>query len=261
LVLITDSLAPERLVKSGNRVRDIGEVFTPNATIQAMLNLLPDEIWAVHPSPPFLEPACGDGNFLVAILDRKLERIAQEYVDEKLPAGNTPAAALFHALEALASIYGVDISIDNVIGGTPGHEVGARSRLVRMIADWSSSNLNMPIVVNGGALRSAQWVVEHNVLLGNMLARDAIGQPTGRDRLPLIEYTFEPSTRSVGLMKTTMGDVLATEEAKTSSMMSLFNPPAPASLWQGDAFNLAEASRVEAPKLRGPARNGNGRRS
>ena len=63
-------------MKSGERVRDLGEVFTPNATVQAMLDLLPAEMWEPHPAPTFLEPACGDGNFLVAILDRKLDRVA-----------------------------------------------------------------------------------------------------------------------------------------------------------------------------------------
>lgn len=53
---------PERLVKSQERVRDLGEVFTPLATVQGMLDLLPEEIWAPHPSPTFLEPACGDGD-------------------------------------------------------------------------------------------------------------------------------------------------------------------------------------------------------
>ena len=70
----------ERLVKSAARVRDLGEVFTPAETVQSMLDLLPVDIWASHPSPTFLEPACGDGNFLVAILDRKLDRIGTESV-------------------------------------------------------------------------------------------------------------------------------------------------------------------------------------
>ena len=63
----------------------------------------------------------------MAILDRKLKRVALEYAQGMLPAGDTPEAAQFHALEALASIYAVDISIDNVLGGTPGHEIGRAS--------------------------------------------------------------------------------------------------------------------------------------
>ena len=111
----------ERLVKSTERVRDLGEVFTPAATVQAMLDLLPSDMWQPHPSPKFLEPACGDGNFLVAILGRKLESITIETDARELAAGDTDEAVIFHALEAVASIYAVDISVDNIIGGTPGH--------------------------------------------------------------------------------------------------------------------------------------------
>ena len=89
------------LEKSLERVRDLGEVFTPNATVQAMLDLLPLNIWTPHPSATFLEPACGDGNFLVAILDRKLERIAKDFSDGSLFAGNKPeAASIFDLLDA-----------------------------------------------------------------------------------------------------------------------------------------------------------------
>ncbi len=71
----TEGNTVERLVKSTERVRDLGEVFTPAGTVQAMLDLLPTDMWEPHPSPTFLEPACGDGNFLVAILARKLKSI------------------------------------------------------------------------------------------------------------------------------------------------------------------------------------------
>ena len=125
---VTRSYGPEGSgselqVKSVERVRDLGEVFTPAATVQAMLDTIPDEMWLPHPAATFFEPACGDGNFLVAVLDRKLDGIVQARVDGTLTAGATQAAVQFHALEALASIYAVDISTDNVIGGRPGHRV------------------------------------------------------------------------------------------------------------------------------------------
>jgi hypothetical protein len=250
----------ERLVKSGERVRDLGEVFTPNATVQEMLELLPAQMWEVHPSPTFLEPACGDGNFVVAILDRKLERIATEHAHGKLAAGPSPEAAQFHALEALASIYAVDISIDNVVGGTLGHEIAARTRLITIISEWHASVLAKRLTERSLVLRAAEWIVEHNLIVGNMLPIDALGNPTGLDQLPLIEYCFEPADQSVVLMKTTLGDVIATEEAKSSSMLLLFGPAMPVEFWKGKAVNLAEAARVEAPELSGPARNGTGRR-
>lgn len=252
---------PERLVKSSERVRDLGEVFTPIATVQEMLDLLPNTIWAVHPSPTFLEPACGDGNFLVAILERKLDRITKAFGRGTLPGGADAEAAQFHALEALASIYAVDISTDNIIGGTPGHEVGARTRLIAMFSEWNKSVLAKNLIDRSLALRAATWIVEHNLLVGNMLPVDSAGKPTGRDQIPLIEYTWDVTARSVSLSKTTLGDVIAVEEAEAGTMLSLFPTSDPEMFWQGKAFNLNEAERVEAPELRGPARNGTGRRN
>lgn len=251
---------PERLVKSSERVRDLGEVFTPISTVQEMLDLLPKNIWAPHPSATFLEPACGDGNFLVAILERKLDRIARDFARGKLPAGAEAESAQFHALEALASIYAVDISADNIIGGTPGHEIGARTRLLTMFADWNKSVLVKNLNDRSLALRAATWIVEHNLLIGNMLPADSAGKSTGRDQIPLIEYTWNVNALSVSLSKTTLGDVIAVEEAEVGTMLSLFPPTDPEKFWQGKVFNLNEAERVEAPELRGPARNGMGRR-
>jgi type I restriction-modification system DNA methylase subunit len=88
----------QRLVKSVERVRDLGEVFTPFATVRAMLDLIPEEMWQTHPSATFLEPACGDGNFLVGVLERKLANVAQAYGIGALPAGTTTSSLQFHAL-------------------------------------------------------------------------------------------------------------------------------------------------------------------
>lgn len=86
----------EQLIKSRQRVRDHGEVFTPAWLVKQMCDLLPPEMW--EPQRTFLEPACGTGNFLVEILSRKLDR-CQTRED---------------ALIALGSIYGIDILPDNV---------------------------------------------------------------------------------------------------------------------------------------------------
>ena len=259
MTLVVESTT-ERLVKSTERVRDLGEVFTPNATVQEMLDLLPPSIWEPHPSATFLEPACGDGNFLIAILDRKLDQIARVHAQQKLPAGGTAEAAQYHGLEALASIYAVDISTDNIVGGTPGHEIGARARLLTMFAEWNYEVLGKRLNERSLVLRSATWIVEHNLIVGNMLPLDTAGKPTDRDLIPLVEYTWEPSDLSASLSKTTLGDVIASEDAKTATMLSLFAPVEPEQIWRGKATNLSDAERVEAPKLRGPARNGAGRR-
>jgi len=248
------------LVKSAERVRDLGEVFTPSATVQEMLNLLPKKIWTPHPSATFLEPTCGDGNFIVAILDRKLEHVGTEFEDGTLPAGTNVEADQFHALEALASIYAVDISIDNIVGGTPGHEVGARSRLLSHFVEWNEFELGKVLTPRSVVYKAASWIVEHNLIVGNMLPEDAFGNSTGRDMIPLIEYVWSPQSESVTLFKTTMGDVISSEEAKNEEMLNLFPAADPQKFWDGKAFSLGSADIIEAPSLLGPARNGTGRR-
>lgn len=62
---MTPPPTPERLVKSVERVRDLGEVFTPAATVKAMLDLIPEAMWVPHPSFTFL-----DGELRVRHTDR-----------------------------------------------------------------------------------------------------------------------------------------------------------------------------------------------
>lgn len=88
----------EKLIKSKQRVSDFGEVFTPTHIVKDMCDLVPAEMW-VSIDITFLEPACGTGNFLVEILERKF-KLCQSWED---------------GLRALKSVYGIDIQMDNVI--------------------------------------------------------------------------------------------------------------------------------------------------
>ena len=96
---------PEQLVKSKKRVADHGEVFTPDWMVEDMLDLVKDETERIESR--FLEPACGDGNFLVPILKRKLAVVLKRY-------GKSEFEKSHFALYALMSIYGVEILEDNV---------------------------------------------------------------------------------------------------------------------------------------------------
>ena len=86
----------ETLTKSAERVRKYGEVFTPEWVVKKMCDELPADAFSI--SKTFLEPACGTGNFLVEVFRRKLE--------------NCKTAS--EGLQAMESIYGVDILLDNV---------------------------------------------------------------------------------------------------------------------------------------------------
>ena len=93
-------------VKSKQRVAEYGEVFTAEREVKAMCDLVKQETERVDSR--FLEPACGDGNFLSEILTRRLTIVKKKY--KRLPLDYEKNAIL-----ALSSIYGVDIMLDNVI--------------------------------------------------------------------------------------------------------------------------------------------------
>ena len=67
----------ERQVKSKQRVADHGEVYTSAREVNAMLDLVKQETERIESR--FLEPACGDGNFLIEVLRRKLEVVKKRY--------------------------------------------------------------------------------------------------------------------------------------------------------------------------------------
>lgn len=95
----------ELQVKSADRVREHGEVLTARREVEAMLDLVKNESERIDSR--FLEPACGDGNFLVAILERKLKIVSARYKSKKVDFE-------VNLLSALASIYGIDLLEDNV---------------------------------------------------------------------------------------------------------------------------------------------------
>lgn len=94
----------ERLVKSRQRVADHGEVFTPAWLVEDMLDLVKDESERIDSR--VLEPACGSGNFLIAVLTRKLTTVQLRY-------GKSDFEKRHYALFALMCIYGIELLEDN----------------------------------------------------------------------------------------------------------------------------------------------------
>lgn len=97
----------ENQVKSKERVSNHGEVFTREVQVNAMLDLVKVETERIESR--FLEPACGTGNFLVKILERKLNAVEEETRYK----GGFPNYEL-KSIIALSSIYGVELLEDNV---------------------------------------------------------------------------------------------------------------------------------------------------
>ena len=93
------------LIKSKQRVADHGEVFTPPWLVEKMLDLVKGETERIDSR--FLEPACGSGNFLVPILQRKLAAVELKY-------GKSAFEKRQYALVALISCYGIELLADNI---------------------------------------------------------------------------------------------------------------------------------------------------
>jgi hypothetical protein len=92
------------LIKSKKRVADHGEVFTPPWLVEKMLDLVKSETDRIDSR--FLEPACGSGNFLVPVLNKKLVAVDKRYKSSQFER-------LHHALLGLMCIYGIELLKDN----------------------------------------------------------------------------------------------------------------------------------------------------
>lgn len=93
------------LIKSKKRVNDHGEVFTPDWLVDAMLNLVKGESERIDSR--FLEPACGSGNFLVRVLQRKMAAVDAKF-------GDSEFEKLHFALLGLMCTYGIELLADNI---------------------------------------------------------------------------------------------------------------------------------------------------
>ncbi len=137
-------------VKSKKRVRDHGEVFTPDFIVNDMLDLVKDETERIESR--FLEPACGDGNFLAPILERKLEVVKKKYKSSQVEFER-------NAILAISSIYGVELLHDNV--------AICISRLYKIVEDIYSKLYK--IKCKGDFRKSIEFILSRNILQGNAL--------------------------------------------------------------------------------------------
>jgi hypothetical protein len=133
-------------IKSKKRVRDHGEVFTPPWMVEAMLDLVKDETERIDSR--FLEPACGSGNFLVRILQRKLVAV-------ELKFGKSDFERRHYALLALMCIYGIELLPDNI--------AECRANLLEPFAEYL--NLGQSDDLN----RAAFYVLSQNLVHGDAL--------------------------------------------------------------------------------------------
>lgn len=137
-------------VKSKKRVTDHGEVYTNEREVKAMLDLVKDETERIESR--FLEPACGNGNFLAEVLERKLKVVDSRYKKDQFEWER-------NSVFAVASIYGVDILEDNA--------EECRNRLFDLYQSGYSSNFKDKC--QEVCLRSVRFILNRNILWGDAL--------------------------------------------------------------------------------------------
>ena len=143
------------LIKSKKRVADHGEVFTPRWLVENMLNLVKGETERIDSR--FLEPACGSGNFLVPVLQRKLAAVEAKYSKSDFERRH-------YALLALMCIYGIELLTDNI--------AECRANLLEIFADY----LNLEEADD--LYRAAFYVLSQNLVHGDALTMRALdGKP------------------------------------------------------------------------------------
>ena len=144
-------------VISKKRVADHGEVFTRQREVNAMLDLVEQETERIESR--FLEPACGTGNFLTEILERKLCVVENRYGKSQLEYER-------YAILAISSIYGIDILEDNV--------QQCRHRLFGVF-EWNYTRLFKNRAKNK-CREAVRFILERNIIWGNALTLKTVGE-------------------------------------------------------------------------------------
>lgn len=156
-------------IKNRQRVAQHGEVFTNPREVNAMLDLVRDESFRLDSR--FLEPACGDGNFLIEILRRKLSIIENIKSQTEWE---------FKSLIAVGSCYGIELLEDNA--------EACRQRLFSEVVETQASRLRNAVASKCSSFpaagevpayqRSLRYMLQKNIVCGDALTyRTADGKP------------------------------------------------------------------------------------
>ncbi|MCW6677338.1 methylase [Aerococcaceae bacterium NML180378] len=169
-------MTAERIIKSKQRVQQHGEVFTPLKTVKQMLDVPGVKEACESVTTTFLEPAAGEGVFLVEILERKLDKVVNQY-------GDSIKQYEMYALLALSSLYGVELLEDNAQRCT--------MKLYRKFVDYYYQQVEQTdSKVRDKVLDSASLIISKNIVQGNFLTRlNSFGSPIVFSEWKPVKYT------------------------------------------------------------------------
>lgn len=205
-------------------MKNHGEVFTNKREVNAMLDLVKDESYKVNSK--FLEPACGNGNFLVEILNRKLETVKTKHAQDYYK----------YSLVALSNIYGIDIQKDNCE-----ESVERMIEITKNFYDEMKDNSEIEENSDNKSdlyLKNARFILEINIVNGDGLT----GMRVDKDS-PIVfsEWTFKDN--KVYRVDYEMNEMIKAEKQnEANKKMSDKN--------SGNLFSLTKATQKEVkPKV------------
>lgn len=184
-------------VKSRERVTEHGEVFTAEREVKAMCDLVDQETQRIDSR--FLEPACGDGNFLAEILTRKLGIVSKKYKRSSYDWER-------NSLLALGSMYGVDIMLDNC-------EI-CRDRLFQL---WDKEYKKAcKKECNEETRGAAKFILARNIVCGNALTLMCVDDKGSDTKGPIVfsEWTFPFNDARIQRKDYTFEELVNGEEQK-----------------------------------------------
>lgn len=173
------------LVKSKQRISDHGEVFTPSWLVEDMLSLVSHETSRIDSR--FLEPACGSGNFLGAVLLRKFESVDKKY-------SKSDFERKIYALFSLMCIYGIELLADNI--------EECQSNLLEIFCTYLNLGIGDKIA------RSAREVLKANIIQGDALTLlNVTGKPIefpewgylGKGKFQRRNFRYDVLTQRAGI--------------------------------------------------------------
>ncbi len=156
------------------RIVNLGEVKTPQGTVDDILDLFKD----INYKSRFFEPGCGDGNFLTEILLRKLEMLSKHQDFKDNIKQNYIEIPEFKIIITVASIYGVDIDSENI--------TKSQKRMKKIVIDFYKKKLKTKIVPEYFE-NIITKVISKNIIVGDLL--------NGTEEIEVIEYSEVPINR------------------------------------------------------------------
>jgi len=195
----------EKQIKSKERVAEHGEVFTAEREVKAMCDLVKNETERIDSR--FLEPACGDGNFLQEILQRKLAVVKKRYSKSHIDYEK-------NAILALSSIYGVDILLDNC--------EACRARLFEL---WDKEYTAVcKKDANNETREAAIFILKRNIVCGNALTLRCVDE-NGKDTDEPIVFSEWSFIMGFNMQRDdyTFAELLEEDKQEQSKQLSLMD--------------------------------------